>query len=235
MRAVAVAVAVLLAGLAAPGLHAQEAAPKPGAAAPATPVAIDLLFDAKQLRNAAPGSTLSYRYTLSSGIEGSPFGPPVEDRVQASVEPGKDPDTRTLTVQTFTGARRLPTAHFEDMSGNPVIGTFLEHHVLDLAKVLKGNPRYLKNAIRKALRDGATVTPTEVTVNGVASPGWRVEIKPLAGDPIRDRLRGFDALTYTFVVSPAVPGEVVSIAASALDPQGGKLLEETLTYEPSLG
>ncbi|MEH3148325.1 MAG: hypothetical protein PGN34_24045 [Methylobacterium frigidaeris] len=230
----AVTVAVLLAALAGPAVQAQEAAPRPDAPR-AAPVAADLLFDSNQLRNAAPGTTLSYRYSLFSGIEGSPFGPPVEDRIQARVEPGKGPDTRTLTVQTFTGARRLPTAHFEDMSGNPVIGTFLEHHVLDLAKVLKGNPRYLKNAIRKALREGATVAPTEVTVNGVTAPGWRVEIRPLDGDPIRDRLRGFDALTYTFVVSPAVPGAIVSVTARAIDPQGGKLLEETLTYEPSLG
>ncbi|MFE1601831.1 hypothetical protein [Methylobacterium sp. ID0610] len=228
----AVLLAVLGALAAGPVLAQTQPAPATQAG---TPDAIDLLFEGKHFAATPPGRTLTYRYTRFSGIADGPFGPPVEDHIREMVAPGKEPDTRDLTVEAFTGERRQPTAHYENMAGNPLLAQFLEYHVLDVAKALKGNPRYLKNAIRKAMREGGTVTPTEVAVEGGTRPGWRVVLRPFVNDPVKDKLRGFDSLTYTFVVSPAVPGQIVSIAIDATTPDGGKLLQETLTYEPSLG
>ncbi|MET7247201.1 hypothetical protein ABZT49_28010 [Methylobacterium sp. EM32] len=209
---------------------AQDAAPQGS-----PPNATALLFETNQLANAPPGRPLTYRYTRFSGIDGAPFGPPVEDRIREEVAPGANPENRNLKVEMFSGERRMPTATYEDVPGNPVLVRFLEHHLDDLAKVLKGNPRYIKNAIRRALRESASVTPAEVEVEGAKTPGWRVVARPLADDPVRDRLRGFDSLTYTFVVSSAVPGQIVSIDARATSPEGGILLQETLTYEPNAG
>ncbi|ACL60814.1 hypothetical protein [Methylobacterium nodulans] len=233
----AVLLAVLGALAAGPALAQQALAQTEAAAATqaAPPSAVDLLFEGKHFATTPPGSTITYRYTRFSGIKDGPFGPPVEDRIRERVAPGKDPDTRDLTVEAFTGERRQPTAHYENMAGNPLLAQFLEYHVLDVAKALQGNPRYLKNAIRRAMREGGTVTPTEVAVQGAKHPGWRVVLRPFVNDPVKDKLRGFDSLTYTFVVSPAVPGQIVSIDVDATNPEGGKLLEETLTYEPSLG
>ena len=44
-------------------------------------------------------------------------------------------------------------------------------------------------------------------------------------------MRGFDALTYTFITSAEVPGEIVSMEAQAKTPEGGELLEESLSYD----
>jgi hypothetical protein len=233
VRRSAVLVSLLAALAAAPALaqQAETAAVTQGAA----PNAVDLLFDGKHYTATPPGSTITYRYTRFSGIKDGPFGVPIEDRVVETVAAGKEPDSRDLTVEAFTGERRLPTAHYDNMTGNPLLAQFLEYHVLDVAKALQGNPRYLKNAIRKALREGGPATPTEVTVNGQPHPGWRVVLRPFLNDPVKDKLRGFDSLTYTFVVSPAVPGEIASITVEATNPEGGDLLKETLTYEPSVG
>lgn len=234
----------LTAALAGPAVAQQTTAPQNAspqgaspqeAAAQEAPSATKLLFETSQVANAPPGQPLSYRYSRFSGIDGAPFGPPVEDRIREEVAPGATPDTRNLKVEMFSGERRMPTATYEDMPGNPVLVRFLEHHLDDLAKVLKGNPRYIKNAIRRSLRENATVTPTEVEVDGAKKPGWRVVARPFVDDPVRDRLRGFDGLTYTFVVSPAVPGQIVSIDVKATNPEGGILLQETLTHEPNAG
>ena len=131
----------------------------------------------------------------------------------------------------FSGGVRLPAGPFENMPGNPILPLFLEHHLKGLAGLLDANPRYLKNAIRRGLRDAATVTAAKIDFDGKPVDGWRVVTKPFEGDPHRDELRGFDALTYTFVVSPAVPGEIVSIEAHARKPDGGELLEERLHYD----
>lgn len=202
--------------------HAQEV----------TPAAADLLFETPQLQATAPGTTLTYRYVRTSGIE-SAFGPTVEDRIRLMVEPGDGPANRTLRVDLFSGPRHRAAGPFEDVSGNPVLALFLEHHVEALARVLSANPRYLKNAIRAGLRDKASVASAAIDLNGRSVPGWRVEVHPFAQEANKARMRGLDSLTYVFLVSDAVPGAVASIEATATG--GGTLLKETLTYDPTAG
>ncbi|WP_342106033.1 hypothetical protein [Methylobacterium sp. SI9] len=216
-----------------------EDAPKPAtvtqANAAAPPSAADLLFDQPQMKNTAPGSTITYDYLRRSGISGGPFGVPLEDTLILKVEPGKSPDARDISVTMFSGLNRVPAGPFEDMAGNPVVSLFLENHLRGLAKVLEANPRYLKLAIRKGLRDKAVVTPTKVSVGGKEVDGWQVVTKPFAGDALAQRMRGMDDMTYTFVTAPSVPGEIVSIEASSKNKDGGELLEEKLNYDHKAG
>lgn len=229
------AVALVLAAM--PALA--EDAPKPGAVtqvnAAAPPSAADLLFDQPHMKNAAPGSTITYDYLRRSGISKGPFGPPLSDTVTLKLEPGKSPEGRDISVTMFSGMNRMPAGPFEDMSGNPVVSLFLENHLRSLAKVLEANPRYLKLAIRKGLREGATVTPTKVTVGGREVDGWRVEIQPFAKDAMEQRMRGMDKMTYTFITSPEVPGQIISIEAQSKNAEGGELLEEKLSYDQKAG
>jgi hypothetical protein len=213
----------------------QDSAPAKPQANAGTPTASDLLFDYPQMKNTTPGSKLTYDYLRRSGIERGPFGPPLQDQIVLSVEPGKQPDARDIEVQMFSGLNRKPAGPFEDMAGNPVVSLFLENHLMVLSKVLEANPRYLKLAIRKGLRDGATVTPTKVTVGGKEVDGWKVVVKPFEGDKLSDRMRGMDNMTYTFVTSPAVPGEIVSMEAASKNKDGGELLEEKLGYAQKAG
>ena len=201
----------------------------------APPNASDLLFEQPQMKNVPAGTTLTYTYLRRSGISKGPFGPPLDDTIKLGIEPGKSADSRDIRVQMFSGANRFPAGPFEDMPGNPVMTLFLEHHLIDLARVLMANPRYIKNAIRKGLRDNATVTPTEVDYKGRKVAAWRVETRPFLDDKMKERMRGFENLTYTFVTSDAVPGELVSIEASSKNAEGGELLQENLTYDPNAG
>ncbi|MCJ2095668.1 hypothetical protein MKK67_24675 [Methylobacterium sp. J-072] len=230
------AVALVLAAM--PALA--EEAPKPAAAvtsvnAAAPPSAADLLFEQPHMKNAAPGSTITYDYLRRSGIAKGPFGPPLSDTVTLTLEPGKSPEARDIRVAMFSGLNRVPAGPFEDMSGNPVVSLFLENHLRSLAKVLEANPRYLKLAIRKGLREAATVTPTKVSVGGREVDGWRVEIQPFAKDAMEQRMRGLDKMIYTFITAPEVPGEIVSIEASSKNAEGGELLEEKLSYDQKAG
>ena len=231
-----VTTAVALALIAVPAVA--EDAPRPPAVTPANaaaPDASDLLFDQPQMRNAAAGSTLTYAYLRRSGIEKGPFGAPLQDTITLKVEPGKSADRRDIAVVMFSGMNRVPAGPFEDMTGNPVVSLFLENHLKALARVLEANPRYLKLAIRKGLRERATVAPTKVTFDGREVDGWRIVTRPFAGDAMSGRMRGLDDMTYTFVTSPAVPGEIVSMEASSKTKDGGELLEETLGYDQKAG
>lgn len=229
------AVALVLATLPAFAEDAPKAATVTQANAAAPPSAADLLFDQPQMKNTAPGSTITYDYMRRSGISTGPFGAPLEDTVTLKMEPGKSPDARDISVTMFSGLNRVPAGPFEDMSGNPVVSLFLENHLRVLSKVLEANPRYLKLAIRKGLREKATVTPTKVTLGDREVDGWRVVTKPFAGDSMAQRMRGLDDMTYTFVTAPSVPGEIVSIEASSKSQDGGELLEEKLNYDQKAG
>lgn len=217
---------------------AESTAPTPANATapnPAAPSAADLLFEQPQMKNTAPGSTITYDYLRRSGIAKGPFGAPLQDTITIKVEPGKQPDARDMQVEMFSGLNRRPAGPFEDMVGNPIVPLFLENHVMALSKVLEANPRYLKLAIRKGMREKATVTPVKVPFNGKEVDGWRIEMKPFEGDKMSERMRGMDNLTYTFVTSPAVPGEIVSMEAVSKTKDGGELLEEKLGYEQKAG
>ncbi|WP_279606137.1 hypothetical protein [Methylobacterium sp. J-048] len=218
--------------------HAEDA-PKPSAVTPvnaaAPPSAADLLFDQPHMKNAAPGSAITYDYMRRSGISKGPFGAPLSDTITLKLEPGKSPEARDISVVMFSGMNRMPAGPFEDMSGNPVVSLFLENHLRSLAKALEANPRYLKLAIRKGLREGATVTPTKVSLNGREVDGWRVETQPFAKDSMEQRMRGMDKMTYTFITAPEVPGQIVSIEASSKNAEGGELLEEKLSYDQKAG
>ena len=213
-----------------PAPAAKDAAQDTAKAA-AAPSAGDLLFEQPQMKNTTPGSTLTYDYLRRSGIVKGPYGPPLNDEIKLTVEPGKSAESRDIRVQMFSGGYRVPAGPFQDMPGNPVLSLFLENHLKGLASLLEANPRYIKNAIRKGLREKSTVTPVQVDFKGRKVEGWRVEMKPFVGDPQTERMRGFEGLTYTFVTSPEVPGEIVSIEARALKPDGGELLEERLDYD----
>lgn len=235
MRVLTVATALALV-LTSPVLA--EDAPAPAAATPAkagTPTASDLLFDYPSMKNTTPGSTITYDYLRRSGIEKGPFGAPLKDTITLTIAPGKQPDGRDIQVEMFNGLNRRPAGPYEDMTGNPVVSLFLENHLQALSKVLEANPRYLKLAIRRGLRERATVTPTKVMVGGKEVDGWQIVTRPFVGDPLSERMRGMDDLTYTFVTSPSVPGEIVSMEAASKNKDGGELLEEKLNYEQKAG
>ena len=60
-------------------------------------------------------------------------------------------------------------------------------------------------------------------------------IQPFAKDAMEQRMRGMDNMVYTFVTSPDVPGQIVSIEASSKTAEGGELLEEKLSYDQKAG
>ncbi|MBB4197466.1 hypothetical protein CCR94_07060 [Rhodoblastus sphagnicola] len=183
--------------------------------------AADLLFERPQLQGLKAGDRLEYSYSFHSADE-KLFGPAFDDRIGLRVEPGEAPDKRRVEVDLFSAARRRAAGPFDDMTGNPLLSLMLEENLQRLAAIFQSNPRYMKTAIRLALR------------NAVASPdsadGWRVEVEPFRNDVHKARMHGLETLTYRFRVSAAAPGEITEIDIFARDPSGAVLFEETTRY-----
>jgi hypothetical protein len=189
-----------------------------------------LLFEAPQWAAARPGATLSYRYSRRSANDAL-YGPSFEDRIRLHIEKGDAEATRTVRVELFGRERRRAAGPFEDVRANPVLMLFLEHHLEQLSRSVHANPRYLKNAIRAALRDKYRIEAGESLVDGRPVKTWRVLIALFIDDPNKARMNGLEGLAYTLAVSEEVPGQVTELAAKATRPDGVAALEETLVYE----
>jgi hypothetical protein len=194
------------------------------------PDVASLLFDTPQWTGTEGPTSLSYRY-LRKSSDAEAFGPSFEDRIQLKVEPGDQPQARTVSVQMFSGERHLAAGPFENVTFNPALVLFLENHVQQLSRSLHANPRYLKNAIRKAWREKASVTEADIEIDGKRFAGTRISVQPFIDDPNKARTNGLDALTLTVNISQSVPGRIASIVVEARRPDGTPVLDESLVYD----
>jgi hypothetical protein len=191
------------------------------------PPAADLLFETPQLGKTKVGDKLDYSYSQKSA-DATKYGEAFEDKIKLTIdEAGKAPEERTVRVQMFSGEHQKPAGPFESISGNPVLLLMLENNVQQLSALFNANPRYFKNAIRRALRDAASAADQ---IDG-QDQAWRVEVTPFKDDPAKERLRGLETLTYVFRVAPGLPGAIYEIDISARDSGGAVLFQEKLRYD----
>lgn len=191
-----------------------------------------LLFGTPQWNGAPAGSKL--RYLFEKTTADPLFGPGFKDEVVLTLGPGDDAESRTTEMQLFSGANRRPAGPFRSDKQNPVMLVILENNVQEMSKLFQANPRYLKNAIRKAWRDNPKIERVTDTVDGKPVDATRVAVSPFVGDLEADRMKGLSGLTYVVDVSNEVPGSIVAIDIHAAD--GGKTrFSETLHYLSKVG
>lgn len=207
----------------------------PAAASPASAQADvgELLFEAKHFKNTAPDAKIRYTFRREAA-DPAKLMPSFSDEIDFRLEPGSTPDNRNVIVTLFKGENHRPAGPFDDVSFNPIAILTLEFDVGNLSKLLHANPRYLKNAMRKAMRENPTITPIKIKLAGKDVDATQILIKPFADDrDNRDRLGPFLNTTYTFVISDAVPGSIYSIKIDTPDtskPDAKPVLLEELKY-----
>jgi hypothetical protein len=194
------------------------------------PAAADLLFDTPYLSRLAPGTKLAYDFRRQDSNPAL-FGPAFEDKIELTLAPDADDNTRTAVVSYFTGERHRAAGPFREMTGNPIVMLFLEQDVLTMSHVLHGNPRYLRNRLRTELSEGARIEPQRFRFAGRDVEGWKISLRPFAADPNRDKLLEFAEKRYEFLVGDAVPGGIYEIrtVTPRADGTGQALLEERLS------
>ena len=189
-----------------------------------------ILFENPDWTAAPAGTKINYSYARNT-YGSTEYGPSFEDTIAMMVMAGDKPADRKVEVRMFSGARQMPAGPFESISTNPVFLIVFENHVQTMSRLLQANPRYLKNAIRKAWRDNATIEDAPVNVGDKTVAGTRVTIRPFIDDPMKDRMKGLEGLTYVVEVAHSVPGEIVAIDIHA-PPDGAPRYSETLRYQP---
>ena len=204
-------------------------APTLGAPADASPRTVaTLLFDTPQWSKAPVGTTITYDYAKKTTE--AALGPSLNDTISLKLEKAEDDVHRSVEVKMFSGANAKPAGPFESTAQNPVLLLMFEENVQELGTMFKANPRYLKNAIRKAWRDDAKIEDTQVTVDGRQVPGTRITVAPFVNLPEKDKMMGLDTMTYVVEVADSVPGNIARIDIHA-PANGTPKLSEVLTYK----
>ncbi len=204
-------------------------APTLGAPSETSPRTVaTLLFDTPQWTKAPVGSTITYDYSKKTGE--AALGSKFDDTIALKLDKAEDEVHRSVEVKLFSGANAKPAGPFEATAQNPVLLLVFEENVQELGALFKANPRYLKNAIRKAWRDSAKIEDAQVTVNGRQVPGTRITVTPFVDLPEKDKMMGLDTMTYVVDIADSVPGDVARIDIHAPE-DGTPKFSEVLTYK----
>lgn len=126
-----------------------------------------------------------------------------------------------LTLTLFADGRSQNLADFPAEAGNPVLLVFLESVVQSMATLTGGSPFYIHNRVKDALDAGGEPVDVSETHANKTVAAQSLTLRPFEADPNASRMGDFAGLTLRFVVSPTVPGKILSLSADTPDPVTG--------------
>lgn len=191
------ALAALIITLATPAWSAEDFSP-----------AERVLFMQNHLGQLKLPATLLYKYTKSGSME-----PGFEDRVVLRVKAKADKTCCAAEADFLTDTRKLALPEVESAEGNPVLLYFLERDIREMQRLTKGQSNYFRKRIRMAVYQGAQIKDVSATWDGKTVPAREISIAPYTDDPLKDRFAKYVGKRYTFVLSDAVPGGLLSVSA----------------------
>lgn len=184
------------------------------------------LFLDPHLANLSESTTVTYSYAKSGSME-----PAFEDVVRLQVAKGET--GRHAHVDYLSDKRAFSLPDVEPASGNPVILAFLERDVREMQRLTGGQANYFRKRVRLALAEHAQLETAAIELDGHKVDAVVIRIQPFLDDPLRGRFPGFVGKTYTFTLSPRVPGMLYEMRSGTPDPKGGPgkmLMEERLIF-----
>lgn len=192
--------------------------------------ATPIIFDAAHLQNTHQGDELVYNFSRSVSDE-KQVGQAFKDTITLKVADQQD-GKKALDLQIYTGDRARDLQKMTDMTINPLFIVAMQQAVSSFRAVGGGDFSYLKNRFTKNLDEKASVDACKIDYKGETVDAYCITFEPFKGDPNSGRMRGYDASTFKFIISPKVPGEfieTVSLIKSSTD--GNANFEERTTLD----
>ena len=146
--------------------------------------------------------------------------------------------TKDASLDFFSGARRQSVSpeNVTNISGNPVMGVYLQGDVYEMNRLTEGHWRYFQKRIKIALRETAKVDKVDFDFDGKHCKGEKIVFTPYLNDPHKADFEKFTGKRYEFILSDDVPGslyQIHTVIPDESDKDGKKppLIEETLTLK----
>jgi hypothetical protein len=162
------------------------------------------LFDTPHLANISRPETLRYAYRR--------VGPAAfTDIIAIHITKINNDGTKELAFDYLSGPHHVFYPELDHFRGNPLLMLALERDVAVMNEALGVSKAFLRNRIRQAFLDSATVSNTTITFEDKVTPARTVTVTPFAQEQRLDRIPSLQAKTYKFVLADAVPGGIDEI------------------------
>lgn len=132
--------------------------------------------------------------------------------IRVGLELGEDGARQAVVTMGESGQLR-PVSKWPASSGNPILPIFLESALRSMAEATGGSQFYIRNRIKEALGTAGEMKQVSLDVDGRTIPATEITFSPFTRDKNRARMGGFADLKLVFVVSEALPGDVVRFVA----------------------
>ena len=192
------------------------------------------LWLSDHLKNITQPTRLHYEFQKTGSYEAG-----FVDSVYLDIVAINPDGTKNTEMQFFTGPRAQPfgAGNVTDVTGNPVLGTYLGGDIDEMNRLTGGSSsspsrwRYFQRRIKLALAEAANVEQISVDFNGRSVAALRITIAPYVKDPHRAEFEQFADKRYEFVLSDDVPGTLYQIRTLVPGGNGAEapLIEEILT------
>lgn len=186
--------------------------------------ATPIIFEAEHMLNTNLGDELVYDFARTASDEAQ-VGKAFKDKITMKVSEVKD-GKRTLDLQIYTGERAREQQKMTDMSINPMFIVTMQQAVSSFRMMGGGDLPYLKDRFTKSIDKKAVVEGVKIDYKGQTVDAYRINVLPFKDDPNVSRMKGYEASTFTFIISKAVPGELVEAVSTIKSSAAG-----TATFE----
>ena len=152
------------------------------------------------------------------------------DIIRVNEDGSKDADLAFFTAERAQSASR---DNLVGITGNPVLGVYMQGDVYEMNRLTNGSWRYFQRRIKSAFAKGAKIEPVTFEYDGEQVTGEKISIAPYLKDPRRRQFAEFAPKVYEFILSEQVPGKLYRIKTVIphSSPDKEPLIEEILTLQ----
>ncbi len=183
------------------------------------------------LQNVEKPARLYYEFVKSGTYEEG-----FTDAVYLDIIEINDDGSKNAELEFFTADRQQQASrdNLSNITGNPVIGIYMQGDVVEMNRITDGHWRYFQRRIKMAFSESAEITNVDIDFNGSVVEGEKIAISPYIKDPRRKDFARFADKSYEFIFSDNIPGSLYQIRTVIPDSSGKAteaLIEETLTLK----
>ncbi len=143
--------------------------------------------------------------------------------------------TRDAVLDFFSDEQKQKVApsNVKNITGNPVIGIYLQGDVYEMSRFTEGNWKYFHRQLKLAIADSNTSEHVTVELEGKQYQSEKIVIYPYENIKQKSRLKEFSDKRYEFIISDEIPGKLYQIRTVINDAENPAvpLVEEVLTLK----
>jgi hypothetical protein len=183
------------------------------------------------LANIEKPLSLYYEFVKSGTLEEG-----FTDSVYLKILELNEDGSKNAMLDFFTAEKKQAVTpdNVTHITGNPVLGIFMQGDVYEMNRLTQGHWRYFHKQIKVSLREDAVIEPTTFSFNGKEYQGEKLFFSPYLKDPHRRDFEKFAEKYYEFIFSDDIPGElykITTIIPDANKESAEPLILETLTLK----